>query len=171
MNAEYIVEMKGICKSFGGVQALRNVDLELRRGEIMGMVGDNGAGKSTLMKILSGAYQADEGEIFIDGQKAHIHNPQDAFNLGIGMIYQDLALFNNLDVARNIFIGRELVRGPFNLFMDKKRMYKRAEDVIRDLRVDIKSPKYECGAHVRWSTPDGRLCSCHRIPIQSPDHG
>jgi ABC-type sugar transport system ATPase subunit len=95
MNTEYIVEMKGICKSFGGVQALKNVDLELRRGEIMGMVGDNGAGKSTLMKILSGAYQADEGEIFIDGQKIHIHNPQDAFNLGIGMIYQDLALFNN----------------------------------------------------------------------------
>jgi ABC-type sugar transport system ATPase subunit len=122
MNTEYIVEMKGICKSFGGVQALRSVDLELSQGEIMGMVGDNGAGKSTLMKILSGAYQADEGEIFIDGQKAHIQNPHDAFNLGVGMIYQDLALFNNLDVARNIFIGRELVRGPFNLFMDKKRM-------------------------------------------------
>ena len=78
MNTEYIVEMKDICKSFGGVQALRSVDLELRRGEIMGMVGDNGAGKSTLMKILSGAYQADQGEIYIDGQTVHIHNPQEA---------------------------------------------------------------------------------------------
>ncbi len=165
MNTEYIVEMKGICKSFGGVQALRSVDLELRRGEIMGMVGDNGAGKSTLMKILSGAYQADEGEIFIDGQKAHIQNPHDAFNLGVGMIYQDLALFNNLDVARNIFIGRELVRGPLNLFMDKKRMYKRAEEVIRDLRVDIKSPKMNVA---RMSGGQRQMVACARaIAFQS----
>ena len=141
MDTEYIVKMKGICKSFGGVQALRSVDLELRRGEIMGIVGDNGAGKSTLMKILSGAYLADEGEIYIDGQKAHIQNPQDAFKLGISMIYQDLALFNNYDVAKNIFVGREMVRGPFGLFLNKKSMYKKAEDLIRELRVDIKSPR------------------------------
>jgi ABC-type sugar transport system ATPase subunit len=165
MNTEYIVEMKGICKSFGGVQALRSVDLELSQGEIMGMVGDNGAGKSTLMKILSGAYQADEGEIFIDGQKAHIQNPHDAFNLGVGMIYQDLALFNNLDVARNIFIGRELVRGPFNLFMDKKRMYKRAGEVIQDLRVDIKSPKMNVA---RMSGGQRQMVACARaIAFQS----
>ena len=159
MDAEYIVEMKGICKRFGGVQALRNVDLELRRGEIMGVVGDNGAGKSTLMKILSGAYQTDEGDIYIDGQKAHIHNPQDAFNLGISMIYQDLALFDNLDVARNIFIGRELVHGPFKLFMDKRRMYKRAEEVIRDLRVDIKSPKMNVA---RMSGGQRQMVACAR---------
>lgn len=165
MDTEYIVEMKGICKSFGGVQALKNVNLELRHGEIMGMVGDNGAGKSTLMKILSGAYQADEGEIFIDGQKAHIHNPHTAFNLGVGMIYQDLALFNNLDVARNIFIGRELVRGPFNIFMDKKRMYKRAEEVIRELRVDIKSPKMNVA---RMSGGQRQMVACARaIAFQS----
>jgi ABC-type sugar transport system ATPase subunit len=141
MNTEYVVEMKGICKSFGGVQALRSVDLELRRGEIMGIVGDNGAGKSTLMKILSGAYLADEGQIYIDGQKTHIQNPQDAFKLGISMIYQDLALFNNYDVAKNIFVGREMVRGPFGIFLNKKSMYKKAEDLIRELRVDIKSPR------------------------------
>jgi len=165
MNTEYIVEMKGICKSFGGVQALRSVDLELRRGEIMGMVGDNGAGKSTLMKILSGAYQADEGEIYIDGIKAHIQNPHDAFNLGVGMIYQDLALFNNLDVARNIFIGRELVRGPFNILMDKKRMYKKAEEVIRELRVDIKSPKFNVA---RMSGGQRQMVACARaIAFQS----
>jgi ABC-type sugar transport system ATPase subunit len=165
MNAEYIVEMKGICKSFGGVQALKSVDLELRRGEIMGMVGDNGAGKSTLMKILSGAYQADEGEIYIDGQKAHIQNPHDAFNLGVGMIYQDLALFNNLDVARNIFIGREIVRGPFNIFMDKKSMYKRAEEVIRELRVDIKSPRFNVA---RMSGGQRQMVACARaIAFQS----
>ena len=165
MNTEYIVEMKGICKSFGGIQALNRVDLELRRGEIMGLVGDNGAGKSTLMKILSGAYLADEGEIHIDGQKAHIHNPQDAFNLGVGMIYQDLALFNNLDVARNIFIGRELVRGPFNFLIDKSRMYKRAEEVIRELRVDIKSPKMNVA---RMSGGQRQMVACARaIAFQS----
>jgi len=165
MEIENIVEMKGICKSFGGIQALNRVDLELRRGEIMGMVGDNGAGKSTLMKILSGAYLADEGEIYIDGQKAHIHNPQDAFNLGIGMIYQDLALFNNLDVARNIFIGRELVRGPLNFLMDKKRMYKRAEEVIRELRVDIKSPRLNVA---RMSGGQRQMVACARaIAFQS----
>ena len=159
MDAEFIVQMKGICKRFGGVQALRNVDLELRRGEIMGVVGDNGAGKSTLMKILSGAYLADEGEIYINGLKAHIHNPLDAFNLGISMIYQDLALFDNLDVARNIFIGRELVRGPFNIFMDKKRMYKRAEEVIRELHVDIKSPKLNIA---RMSGGQRQMVACAR---------
>lgn len=141
MSTEYVVEMKGICKRFGGVQALKNVDLELRRGEIMGIVGDNGAGKSTLMKILSGAYTADEGEIYIEGQRVQIRNPQDASRLGISMIYQDLALFNNLDVARNIFIGRECSRGPLGILLDKKKMYRRAEELIRELGVDIRSPK------------------------------
>jgi D-xylose transport system ATP-binding protein len=165
MDTQYIVEMKGISKSFGGVQALSNVNLELRRAEIMGMVGDNGAGKSTLMKILSGAYQADEGEIFVNGQKANIQSPHQAFNLGISMIYQDLALFNNLDVARNIFIGRELVRQPFNFLMDKKRMYRRAEEVIRDLRVDIKSPRMNVA---RMSGGQRQMVACARaIAFQS----
>jgi len=165
MNSEYVVEMKGICKFFSGVQALKNVNLELRRGEIMGIVGDNGAGKSTLMKILSGAYPADEGEILIDGQKATIHNPHDAFNLGISMIYQDLALFNNLDVAKNIFIGRELSRGPFRIFLDKKSMYQKAEDLIRDLRVDIKSPRLNVAS---MSGGQRQMVACARaIAFQS----
>ena len=138
---DYIVELKGICKRFGAIDALKDVDLELRRGEIMGIVGDNGAGKSTLMKILSGAYVADEGEIWVNGKKAHIRNPQDSTDLGIGMIYQDLALFNNFDVAKNIFVGRERTRGPFKVVLDKKRMYREAEDLIRELKVDIKSPR------------------------------
>ena len=141
MEEDYVVQLKGICKRFGGIDALKDVDLELRRGEIMGIVGDNGAGKSTLMKILSGAYVADEGEIWVNGKKAHIRNPQDSTDLGIGMIYQDLALFNNFDVAKNIFVGRERTRGPFNVVLDKKRMYREAEELIRELKVDIKSPR------------------------------
>ncbi len=162
---EYAVKMKGIYKSFGGVQALECVDLELRRGEIMGIVGDNGAGKSTLMKILSGAYQADKGEIYIFGNKAEIHNPLDSFKLGISMIYQDLALFNNLDVARNIYVGRELVRGPLGLTLDKKNMYKRANELIKELRVDIKSPKMNVA---RMSGGQRQMIACARgIAFQS----
>ena len=165
MSTEYVVEMKGICKRFGGVDALKSVDLELRRGEIMGLVGDNGAGKSTLMKILSGAYRSDEGEILIGGQKAFIRNPQDASNQGIAMIYQDLALFNNLDVARNIFIGRECARGPFKLLLDKPSMYKRAEQLIQELRVDIKSPKMNVA---RMSGGQRQMVACARaIAFQS----
>ena len=165
MSTEYVVEMKGICKRFGGVRALRDVDLELQRGEIMGIVGDNGAGKSTLMKILSGAYQADEGEIVINGQRAEIHNPQDSFRLGISMIYQDLALFNNLDVAKNIYVGRELVRGPLGIFLDKRSMYKHAEDLIRELRVDISSPRLSVAS---MSGGQRQMVACARaIAFQS----
>ena len=162
---EYAVEMKGIYKSFGGIQALKNVDLELVRGEIMGIVGDNGAGKSTLMKILSGAYQADKGEIFLFGEHVDIHSPLDAFKLGISMIYQDLALFNNLDVAKNIFVGRELIHGPLRITLDKKNMYRRAEELIKDLRVDIKSPKLNVA---RMSGGQRQMIACARaIAFQS----
>jgi ABC-type sugar transport system ATPase subunit len=162
---EYAVEMKGICKSFGGIQALKSVDLELQQGEIMGIVGDNGAGKSTLMKILSGAYQADQGEIYIFGKPADIQNPQDSFKLGISMIYQDLALFNNLDVANNIFAGRELARGPLGMTLNKKGMYRRAEELIKDLRVDIKSPKLNVA---RMSGGQRQMVACARaIAFQS----
>jgi len=165
MENEYIVEMKGITKKFGAVHALKKVDLELRRGEIMGIVGDNGAGKSTLMKVLSGAYIPDEGEIFIEGQKVHIQNPRDAFDLGIGMIYQDLALFNNLDVAGNVFTGREHVRGPFGLLLDKKSMYKRADELVKDLKVNISSPKLKVA---QMSGGQRQMVACARaIAFQS----
>jgi ABC-type sugar transport system ATPase subunit len=161
----YAVEMRGIYKSFGGVHALTDVDLELRQGEIMGIVGDNGAGKSTLMKILSGAYQADKGGIHIFGNRVEIHSPLDAFAQGISMIYQDLALFDNLDVARNIFAGREMVRGPLGLTLDKNGMYRRAEELIKDLRVDIKSPKLNVA---RMSGGQRQMIACARaIAFQS----
>jgi ABC-type sugar transport system ATPase subunit len=131
----------------------------------MGIVGDNGAGKSTLMKILSGAYQADEGEILIDGQPVYIRNPHEAFQLGISMIYQDLALFNNYDVAKNIFVGRELVRGPRGIFLNKKSMYQKAEDLIRELRVDIKSPRMSVAS---MSGGQRQMVACARaIAFQS----
>jgi D-xylose transport system ATP-binding protein len=99
--------MKGISKSFGSVQALTGVDFEVRAGEVMALVGDNGAGKSTLIKCLAGIHPTDEGEVFFEGQKVSIHGPKAAADLGIEVVYQDLALCDNLDVVQNMYLGRE----------------------------------------------------------------
>ena len=104
-----LVEMRDISISFGGVKAVDHVSIELYPGEVVGLPGHNGAGKSTLIKCLSGAYQADAGEIFINGARAHIRNPRDARAYNIETIYQTLALADNLDAASNLFLGRELV--------------------------------------------------------------
>ena len=104
-----LVEMRDICISFGGVRAVDQVNVDLYAGEVVGLLGHNGAGKSTLIKILSGAYQADSGEIRINGELADINNPRDARRYNIETIYQTLALADNLDAASNLFLGRELV--------------------------------------------------------------
>ncbi len=104
-----LVEMRNIYVSFGGVHAVENCTIDLHRGEVVGLVGGNGAGKSTLMKVLSGAYRADSGQIFIDGKRVTINNPRDAKALGIETIYQTLALADNVDAPANIFLGREMM--------------------------------------------------------------
>jgi simple sugar transport system ATP-binding protein len=142
MAIEPLVEMRAIRKSFGAVQALKGVDLILNRNEVLGLVGDNAAGKSTLMKILSGAYMADEGEIFLEGRKVHITKPDDSRHLGIEMVYQDFALAGNIDVAGNIFLGRELTpRGIGKLLrvLDRRRMNAEARQLLSSLRIEIES--------------------------------
>jgi D-xylose transport system ATP-binding protein len=106
-NGVPTLELRGISKSFGSVQALTDVDFEVRTGEVMALVGDNGAGKSTLIKCVAGIHTADSGEILFDGQPVHIHGPKDAGKLGIEVVYQDLALCDNLDVVQNMYLGRE----------------------------------------------------------------
>jgi D-xylose transport system ATP-binding protein len=106
----YLVEMRDISVSFGGVHAVNGVSIDLRPGEVLGLVGGNGAGKSTLMKVLSGAQVPDSGQIMIGGEPAAIHNPRDARTYGIECIYQTLALADNLHAPANVFLGRELVR-------------------------------------------------------------
>jgi ABC-type sugar transport system ATPase subunit len=140
-EATPVVEMRNIKKSFGAVRALRGVDLVLHRNEVLGLVGDNAAGKSTLMKVLSGAYIPDEGEIFIEGKKAHISNPWDARRQGIEMVYQDLALANDLDVAANVFMGREVVSVKLGLFsvMDEHHMEQETQRLLDRLKIDISS--------------------------------
>src|SRR3954466_7439258 len=102
------LELRGISKSFGSVQALSDVDFEVRPGEGMALVGDNGAGKSTLIKCIAGIYTADSGEIFFEGEPVSITGPKDSARLGIEVVYQDLALCDNLDVVQNMFLGREV---------------------------------------------------------------
>lgn len=104
-----LVEMRNISISFGGIKAVDNVSIDLHPGEVVGLLGHNGAGKSTLIKCLSGAYQMDAGEIFINGEKVQINNPRDARAQNIETIYQTLALADNLDAASNLFLGREIV--------------------------------------------------------------
>ena len=107
MDETPLLQLRGITKSFGSVQALSDVDFEVRRGEVMALVGDNGAGKSTLVKCVAGTHSPDSGEILFEGREVHIHGPKDAANLGIEVVYQDLALCDNLDVVQNMYLGRE----------------------------------------------------------------
>jgi D-xylose transport system ATP-binding protein len=102
-----LLELHGISKSFGSVQALTDVEFEVRSGEVMALVGDNGAGKSTLIKCVAGTHSPDSGEIVFDGEQVNIHGPKDAAKLGIEVVYQDLALCDNLDVVQNMYLGRE----------------------------------------------------------------
>ncbi len=101
------LETRGISKSFGSVSALEDVDFEVRAGEVMALVGDNGAGKSTLIKCIAGIYSIDEGDVYFDGKQVSISGPKDAAKLGIEVVYQDLALCDNLDVVQNMYLGRE----------------------------------------------------------------
>jgi D-xylose transport system ATP-binding protein len=102
-----ILELRDVSKSFGAVQALDAVDFEVRDGEVMALVGDNGAGKSTLIKCVAGIYSTDSGEFLFEGKRVTIHGPKDAAKLGISVVYQDLALADNLDVVQNMYLGRE----------------------------------------------------------------
>ncbi|KJS50580.1 sugar ABC transporter ATP-binding protein [Desulfosporosinus sp. BICA1-9] len=135
MNEELILEVKGIFKKFPGVQALGGVDFQLRKGEVHAIVGENGAGKSTLMHILGGIHKPDAGEIFINGKKTEFHNPLDAVNSGVSIVFQELSLVNGMSVAENIFPNRQPVRkmGLINfkkLFEDTTEILKTFEETI-----------------------------------------
>jgi D-xylose transport system ATP-binding protein len=127
------LELHDVSKSFGAVQALNEVDLEVRDGEVMALVGDNGAGKSTLIKCVAGIYSIDSGEIFFEGERVTIHGPKDAAKLGIEVVYQDLALADNLDVVQNMYLGREETDGLRRLH--ETAMEARAQETLRGLSV------------------------------------
>ena len=132
--AEVLLQMRGIQKYFPGVHALDDCRFELRRGEVHALVGENGAGKSTMMKVLTGVYQRDAGEILIDARPVEIHNTRDAQALGISIIHQELNLMKDLTVAENIFIGREPKKG---VMLDKRRQNRMAQELLSSLSIDI----------------------------------
>ena len=133
-----MVKMVDIHKWFGRVYALRGIDFNLKRGETLGLLGDNGAGKSTLIKIRSGYHVADRGEIYFDGKKALIHSPRDARKLGIETVYQEQALAPNLSISRNIFMGREPLKGLG--LLDKKVMDEESMQALKHLGLRLRSP-------------------------------
>jgi D-xylose transport system ATP-binding protein len=127
-----LLDLRGINKSFGAVQVLRDVSMSVRAGEVTALVGDNGAGKSTLVKCVGGIHPVDNGELFYEGQPVTINNPRDAAQLGIEIVYQDLALCDNLDIVQNMFLGRERKRG---LVLNEPEMEKLAEQTLDGLSV------------------------------------
>jgi D-xylose transport system ATP-binding protein len=128
-----LLELRGVSKSFGSVQALTDVDFEVRSGEVMALVGDNGAGKSTLIKCVAGIHPMDEGEILFEGEPVSVHGPKDAAKLGIEVVYQDLALCDNLDVVQNMYLGRES-RNFFQI-LSEPPMEAKTRETLASLRV------------------------------------
>ena len=147
-----LLRMEHISKAFPGVQALDDVSLNVGAGEILGLIGENGAGKSTLMKIVSGVYPADQGQIFLRGQPVQIQNPHHAQQLGLAIIYQEFNLMPNLTVMENIFVGRE--PGRF-AFVDRRRLEKQAQELLDRLGVRL-SPDRHRARPGRRRTADGR---------------
>lgn len=136
-----LVQMKGIKKSFGRVQALKGVDFEVGRNEIVGLLGDNGAGKSTLIKILVGYYRPDEGEIYFEGNSVNFKSPWESRQLGIETVYQDLALVNLMPLWRNFFLGREIVKkiGPFR-FIERNKMRQISAEALKEIGIFVRNP-------------------------------
>ena len=136
--AEYKLELKGVCKSFPGVKALDDVQLSLRPGTVHALMGENGAGKSTLMKCLFGIYKMDRGEIFLDGKKIEVNNPDEAMKYGIAMVHQELQPIPARSVAENLYLGRFPTKnyGPLKL-IDHKTMYAETERWMKEVKMDI----------------------------------
>ena len=142
-----IISLRGIGKQFGAVRALNNVDLEVREGEVVALVGDNGAGKSTMVKIMLGVFMPDSGEIRVRGQVQSFVTPADARAAGIETIYQDLALAGNLSIGENIYLGREPMRRAFGFLpvMDREAMHRAALNVTTHLDIEIANPRRPLG--------------------------
>jgi simple sugar transport system ATP-binding protein len=134
-----VLSLRGVSKSFGAIQALTGVDLSVERGEALGLMGDNGAGKSTLMKIIAGNFAPTTGEIALEGEAVHFSRPLDARKKGVEIVYQDLALCDNLTAAGNVFLGRELKKraGPFS-WLDHAAMYQRAGELFAELKSETR---------------------------------
>lgn len=139
---EVLLEMKNISKNFGAVKALKRVDFNLYYNEVVGLVGDNGAGKSTLIKIITGALTPDEGEIYFEGKRINISSPEESRELGIGVMYQDLALVDSMDIVSNVFLGKPLtinIFGGMIKLLDRKKMQSECWRILQELDINFDS--------------------------------
>ncbi len=134
-----LLEVRGVSMSFGAIRAVNDLSFDVHQGEVVGLMGDNGAGKSTIVKLIAGNFPPTEGEIAVDGQLCHFHKPIEARAKGIEVVYQDLALADNLTAAQNVFLGRELKKGmwPFNI-LDKQAMIERSEELFGELKSETR---------------------------------
>jgi simple sugar transport system ATP-binding protein len=134
-----LLELRGVAKHFGAIEALKGIDLAIEPGEVLGLMGDNGAGKSTLVKIIAGNFPPSEGEVRLEGAAQHFYKPADARAKGIEIVYQDLALCDNLSAAENVFLGREIKRkvGPLQL-IHYTAMYARAAVLFKELKSETR---------------------------------
>ena len=141
-----VVRMEGIVKRFGTITALDDVDFTVQKQQVMALLGDNGAGKSTLIKILTGVYTPNKGQIYFEGQPVQIRSPRAARAMGIETVYQDLALINLMSITRNFFLGRELARkiGPIN-WLNMREMNDLTRSSLRDIGIEIRSPTDKVG--------------------------
>jgi len=137
------LRMENIHKFYGSVHALKGVDFEVQSNEIVGLIGDNGAGKSTLVEIIAGSIPKSKGKIFVEGKEVDIPSVKAARDLGIEMVYQDQAVVETMSVAKNVFLGRELLRPGLIKLLDMKKMEKEAETITKSLGLDIPSPDQE----------------------------
>ncbi|WP_292455000.1 ATP-binding cassette domain-containing protein, partial [Mesorhizobium sp.] len=146
MTAPFLVA-RNIAKRFGALTALADVDLEIRPGEVLALLGDNGAGKSTFIKILAGAHPPSDGELLIEGKAVAFASPKDAAASGIATIFQELALSENLSIAENVFLGRELKRSIFGIpFLKRAEMRQRVDGLLQELDAHISDPDAPVGS-------------------------
>ncbi|QKC96562.1 ATP-binding cassette domain-containing protein [Mesorhizobium sp. NZP2298] len=146
MTAPFLVA-RNIAKRFGALTALANVDLEIRSGEVLALLGDNGAGKSTFIKILAGAHAPSDGELVVEGKPVAFSSPKDAASSGIATIFQELALSENLSIAENVFLGRELKRSIFGVpFLKRQEMRLRVDGLLKELDAHISDPEAPVGS-------------------------
>jgi simple sugar transport system ATP-binding protein len=139
-----LVEVREVSKNFGRIEALRRVSFTLGHAEVLGLIGDNGAGKSTMIKILTGLFQPDRGEIRWEGEPVQFNSPRDAYEIGVATVYQDLAIVDLMSIYRNVFLGREKAVtkgwGPFK-YIDRKKAHRDARKAIADIGIDIRDPE------------------------------
>jgi simple sugar transport system ATP-binding protein len=141
--SQEVLRTENVSKSFGRVTALRDASIRLMKGEVLGLLGDNGAGKSTLMKILTGFHKPTTGKIYFEGQEVELKSVGHARSLGIEPVYQDLALINEINVYRNMFLQKELMRGGFLQILDDRTMRERAKEQLKEMGVNIPSVDVE----------------------------